>query len=71
MNKNIIITISSIVVVLALIVGGLFGWKAYAESHTDNERIVDYGILNPLIPTKEYYVKTKNQANLKKIRTHI
>ncbi|WP_251521255.1 MULTISPECIES: YxeA family protein [Staphylococcus] len=59
MNKNIIITISSIVVVLALIVGGLFGWKAYAESHTDNRTAVDYGTLNPLVQSKDYYVKTQ------------
>ncbi|WP_251943531.1 DUF1093 domain-containing protein [Staphylococcus sp. Marseille-Q5304] len=65
MNKNkkvTIITISSIVVALALIFGGLFGWKAYAESHTDNQVAVDYGQLNPLVPTKEYYVKTKKPS---------
>ena len=75
MNKNkkvTIITISSIVVALALIVGGLFGWKAYAESHTDNERIVTYGNLNPLVPTKEYYVKTKKPGKPQKDKnTHV
>jgi uncharacterized protein (TIGR01655 family) len=63
--------IYSIVSIIVIIFIALFGWKLYAESHTDNSTARNLANLNPLIQSETYYVKTDNPIKVEKLDDEI
>ncbi|MCG1450705.1 YxeA family protein [Staphylococcus epidermidis] len=47
-----------VIVIILLVIGLLFGLRVYGDHHPDNKNIKSLNLINPLEPTKEYYVKT-------------
>ena len=56
--KALKISLTTVVVIILLLVGLLFGLKVYGDHHPNNEDVKSFNMANPLEPTKEYYVKT-------------
>lgn len=56
--KALKISLTTIIVIILLIVGLLFGLKVYGDHHPNNKDIKSLNMANPFEPTKEYYVKT-------------
>lgn len=56
--KALKISLTTIVVIILLIVGLLFGLKIYGEKHPQNTQVRSLNLINPVVPTKKYYVKT-------------
>ncbi|CAM3109854.1 YxeA family protein [Staphylococcus argensis] len=56
--KALKISLTTIVIIILLIVGLLFGLKIYGEKHPQNIEVRSLNLINPVVPTKEYYVKT-------------
>jgi uncharacterized protein (TIGR01655 family) len=63
-NMKFIYSIVSIIVIIFI---ALFGWKLYAESHTDNPTSRNLANLNPLIQSETYYVKIGDPIKVKKL----
>ncbi|MHB7941281.1 YxeA family protein [Staphylococcus capitis] len=56
--KALKISLTTVVVIILLLVGLLFGLKVYGDHHPNNEDVKSLNMANPLEPTREYYVKT-------------
>ncbi|MBC3087638.1 YxeA family protein [Staphylococcus capitis] len=56
--KALKISLTTVVVIILLLVGLLFGLKVYGDHHPGNGNVKSLNMANPLEPTKEYYVKT-------------
>ncbi|MFW3612774.1 YxeA family protein [Staphylococcus caprae] len=56
--KALKISLTTIIVIILLIIGLLFGLKVYGDHHPNNKDVKSLNMSNPFEPTKEYYVKT-------------
>ncbi|MCO6301471.1 YxeA family protein [Staphylococcus epidermidis] len=54
-----------VIVIILLVIGLLFGLRVYGDYHPDNKNIKSLNLINPLEPTKEYYVKTNKPIKQK------
>lgn len=62
--KALKISLTTIIVIILLIIGLLFGLKVYGDHHPNNKDVKSLNMSNPFEPTKEYYVKRLNQWNI-------
>lgn len=63
--------IYSIITIIIVVFIALFGWKLYAESHTNSATVRDYAKLNPLITSEQYYVKIDKPVKVEKLDNRI
>lgn len=56
--KALKISLTTIIILILLIIGLLFGLKIYGEKHPHNTQVRSLNLANPVVPAKEYYVKT-------------
>lgn len=50
--KALKISLTTIVIIILLIVGLLFGLKIYGEKHPHNTQVRSLNLINPVVPTK-------------------
>ena len=53
MNRFVKVLLNIFVIIIIVFIG-LFGWKVYAEKHSDNPDVVSFAKLNPLITNEAY-----------------
>ncbi|AQM40803.1 MULTISPECIES: YxeA family protein [Staphylococcus] len=63
MNRFVKVLLNIFVIIIIVFIG-LFGWKVYAEKHSDNPDVVSFAKLNPLITNEAYYVKTQKPTKV-------
>lgn len=65
--KILLRTILTILVLIGVIIGGLFGLNTYSNQHPNNQSVNDWNKLNPVAPTYNYYVETQKPSKVEKI----
>ncbi|MBF7016646.1 YxeA family protein [Staphylococcus durrellii] len=57
----------SILTIIIIILLALYGWKYYAESHTNNQTVRNLANFNPLIKNEKYYVQIDYPESTKNV----